>query len=390
LTRPTRLKLATLSALAACTAVLAAAPAGSAAIATDSGVHTWLFDGSNTVVDTTTEAVTVAQRNDVIVGVTRYGQYLSAMKTAHPGIIVAEYHKGTTVKADFQWVYANHRDWLLRDKAGNILKSSWGGYLINPQLAGVRQWEADYAKTQQANGWTGIYMDAMGSLAFYGFKSIPINPQTHQPFTMDQWLTATTGLASYVDGAVSIPVIDNGLNNGTRYFENTKALAGVGQGGVFEECFRDATHGISKWPSLTDWQNQVNAIADVQSKSKLALCVTKVWVSATAAQRSQWQRYALASFLLAKGSSADFMFMGSKSQTALATTNVGYPALGSATSARKQSGSLWVRYFQHGVVVVNPTGSSASAALGASYSDAAGRSVTSTTVAAHSGAIFTN
>jgi hypothetical protein len=212
-------------------------------------------------------------------------------------------------------------------------------------------------------------------MAFYGFKSTPINPQTTKPFTMDQWLTATTGLASYVDNAVSIPVIDNGLNDGTRYFENTKPLAGVGQGGVFEECFRDATDGISKWPSLTDWQNQVNAIADVQSQGKLALCVTKVWVSASDAQRNQWQRYALASFLLAKGSSADFMFMGSKSQTALATTNVGYPALGSATSARTQSGSLWVRYFQHGVVVVNPTGSSASTALGASYTDTSGRSV---------------
>ena len=47
MTRPARLKLATISVLAVCAASLAGAPSGMAAIATDSGVHAWLFDGSN-------------------------------------------------------------------------------------------------------------------------------------------------------------------------------------------------------------------------------------------------------------------------------------------------------------------------------------------------------
>ena len=49
--RPARLKLATICAFAVCAASLTGAPSGIAAIATDSGVHTWLFDGSNTVVN---------------------------------------------------------------------------------------------------------------------------------------------------------------------------------------------------------------------------------------------------------------------------------------------------------------------------------------------------
>jgi hypothetical protein len=387
--RPTRLKLALLTVLASATVVLVGAPAGDAAISSDSGVHTWLFDGANTAVDTSAEAVTVAKRNDLIVGVPRYGQYLAAMKSAHPGIVIAQYHKGTTVKEDYPWVAANHPDWLLRGSNGNVLKSSWGGYLINPQLAGVRQWEASYAQAQQAAGWTGVYMDSMGSMAFYGFPSTPINPQTHKPFTMTEWLNATTGLASAVDAAVTIPVIDNGLNNGTRYFANMSPLGAVGQGGVFEECFRDATDGVAAWPSATDWLNQVKAIIDVQSRGKIALCLTKLWVSATDAQRTQWQRFALSSFLLAKGSSADFMFMGSKTQNALSTANTGFPALGTATGAMKQSGSLYMRYFQHGVVVVNPSGSAASTSLGASYTDTTGRAVTSATLGGHTGAIFT-
>jgi hypothetical protein len=160
---------------------------------------------------------------------------------------------------------------------------------------------------------------------------------------------------------------------------------------VFEGCFRDATDPVGKWPAVADWLNQVNAIADVQSKGKLALCLTKLWVAATAAQRNQWQQFALDSFLLAKGSSADFMFMGSKTQNALALTNTGYPALGTATSAATQQGSTWVRHFQHGMVVVNPGAASASLTLGGgSFVDASGQSVTSATVAPHSGAIFTN
>lgn len=380
-----------IAAAALCAAFLTSATTGSAAIATDSGVHTWLFDGGNTAVKSSSAAVTVAQRNDLIVGVSRYGDYLAAMKAAHPGIVIAEYHKGTTVAGpDYTWVKAHHPEWLLKGRNGSVLRSNWGGYLINPELAAVHQWQAAYATAQQAAGWTGIYMDSMGSMAFYGFPSIPIDPQTGSQFTLAKWLTATSGLAAAVDGAVSIPVIDNGLNNGTRYFTNTQVLAGVGQGGVFEECFRDATDPVGKWPSADDWQNQVNAIADVQSKGRMALCMTKIWVGATDAQRRQWQQFTVASYLLAKGSGAYYMFMGSKTQNALATTNTGYPALGTATSARAPQGALWVRHFQHGMVVVNPSSKSASMSLGGRFHDSAGQSVTSATVPAHTGQIFTS
>ena len=117
--------------------------------------------------------------------------------------------------------------------------------------------------------------------------------------------------------------------------------------------------------------NQVNAIADVQSTGKLALCLTKLWASATTTQRNQWQQFALASFLLAKGSSADFMLTGSK-------------------TADSAGDDQRVRHLQNGMVVVNPGGVSASLSLGASFVDPSGRSVTSATIAPHTGAIFTN
>ena len=129
-----------LACLALCLPAVCASP-GSAAIATGTGVHSWLFDGSRTVVDTVSEARTVARRNDIVVGVSRYGRYLGAMKRAKPGILIAEYHKGSTVKADFAWVQANHPDWLLRDSAATCSRVM--GRLPDQPAAGRRaSWEA--------------------------------------------------------------------------------------------------------------------------------------------------------------------------------------------------------------------------------------------------------
>ncbi|HEX2587307.1 MAG TPA: putative glycoside hydrolase [Gaiellales bacterium] len=370
-------------------AATGSAPAG-AAIATSSGIHAWLFDGTHTLVDTVAEARDVARRDDIVVGVSRYATYLRAMKGTRPGILIAEYHKGTTVKADFAWVEANHPDWLLRDANGNLLQSSWGGYLINPALPAVRTWEADYAKSQQAKGWTAVYLDSLGTMAFYGFPSRPINPATGSEFTVAEWLTATTGLASAVSSAVRIPVIGNGLNNGTRYITRTHVLLDGLDGGVFEGCFRDATDPVSAWPSPTDWLNQVRAIAAVQGRGKLALCLTKLWAPATTAQRHRWRTFTLASYLLAKGGTGYYMFMGSRKQGALSTWNTGWPRIGRATGARVQVGAIWERPFSGGIVAVNPSGTTRTLALHSTYLTPSGHAVTSIQLAPHSGTVLTN
>jgi hypothetical protein len=370
-------------------AVLLGAGSGSASTTTDKGVPTWLFDGSATVVTTAAKAQAVARRNDVIIGVPRYGTFLKDLKSANPGVIAAEYHKGTTVKEDFAWVQKNHPDWLLRNQAGNLMKSSWGGYLINPALPAVRQWQIDYALKQQAAGWTAIYMDAMGTMAFYGFPGIPVNPATKRPFTMDEWLNATSGLADAVDKAVSIPVIVNGLNGGTPYKKNTSILATVAQGGVFEGCFRNAMDRVTAWPSLTDWTNQVDAIADVDARGKIGLCMTKMWTGGTTAQLTQWNDFVLASFLLAKGPRSYYMFMSSKTQDAMTSWNANPPAIGAPLGPRVQQGNAWLRKFATGIVAVNPGTGTENVPLGGTYVTPSGTSVTSVSLGAHEGVILT-
>jgi hypothetical protein len=207
-------------------ASITAVPASDAMITSTPNVHDWLFDTSGSGgVDTQSEAVTVAQRYDVVIAAQRYYPFLSAMKKAKPGIVVAPYHKGTSVYgSDFTMIKSKHPDWLLHTKSGALLKSSWGTYLIDSGNSGVRSWEADYAKQSQARGWTGVYLDSMGLYGFSGFTGTPIDPRTHSTYTTAQWIKDEEGLAAAVKSAISVPLIINGLRTGPGYFKDTSPL----------------------------------------------------------------------------------------------------------------------------------------------------------------------
>jgi hypothetical protein len=358
---------------------------------TSSDVHNWLFDTSgSTAVNTQSEAVTVANRYDVVVAALAYKPFLSAMKTANPGILIAPYHKGTSVQdADFTWMKSNHPTWLLHTAGGSLLKSSWGTYLIDPGSSGVRTWMADYAKTLPAQGWNAVFLDSMGLYGFTGFTGDPINPRTGKAYTTTQWITDTKGLAAAVGSAVSIPVIANGLRTGPGYWSDTKPLVGGIQAGEFEGCFRDATSRISAFPSESNWLAMVNALQDVQAQGRAAMCWTKTWTSATSSQIKQWHDFALGSFLLAQGGSEYFFFSGHKTDNALSWYGDDGVKLGNPTSGITTSSGVYLRHFSGGVVAVNPTSSAQGVSLGSTYTLPSGARAAQATVPAHSGLILT-
>ncbi len=364
----------------------------SAMISSTSNVHDWLFDtNGSSAVNTQSEAVTVAKRYDVVIAALSYKQYLPAMKTAHPGILIAPYHKGTSVQgSDLTWIKANHPTWLLHTSGGALLKSSWGTYLIDPGNSGVRTWIADFAKTLPAQGWTAVFLDSMGLYGFTGFSGSPINPRTGKVFTNSEWIAATTGLAATVDNAVSIPVIANGLRTGPGYWSDTKPLAKGVQAGEFEGCFRDATSKISAYPSTSSWLAMVKALQDVQAQGRAAMCFTKTWTSATSSQVKQWHNFALGSFLLAQAGSEYFFFSGHKTDNALSWYGDDSIKIGGPTSGITTSNGVYLRHFASGVVAVNPTSSAQGVSLGSSYLLPSGSRSSQATVPAHSSLILTS
>jgi hypothetical protein len=350
-----------LAVLAAVAFSLATASSGSAR------VHDWLFDpDGSSVVNTRSEAVLVARRYDVVVAGPRYHQFLGAMRAAHRVLVVAPTAGG-----------------------GLVRSATYGTYLIDPGNLGVRKWQADFARHAVANGWNGIYLDSMGLYAFNGFRGTPINPRTRAPFTTTSWLKATTGLAAAVNAAVRVPVMVNGMRTGPGYWKGTSVLLGGAQKGEFEGCFRDATGGITHYPSFNSWLATVRALVSIQARGRSAMCWTKTWTSATNTQIKRWHDFALASFLLgAWGQNQYFYFSGSRRDSALAWYGDGRYRLGKAVSRLQLVGNLYKRRFANGVVIVNPSGTSDSITLSNSFVFPSGRRSRSATLPSHTGLIL--
>jgi Hypothetical glycosyl hydrolase family 15 len=361
---------------------------------TGSDVHLWAADWNKSVVDTSSEAVTVATRNDLVVGQSKvYKPWLSAMYAAHPGVVVAAYKSSISAGGEnYTYVANNHPSWFLRDRNGHLLHDSYGAYLIDPGSDGVRTWTISLAKQAQTDGYNAFFLDSLGTYGLEAFGGTPVDPATGKLFTPTTWMAATRGLALAVNNAISAPLVGNGLRDGSSYFASTagtSSLLDAVDAAEFEACFRGATFSPTWYPSESLWLQQVRALEDVQSRGKTALCWTKLYSSATAAQQQHWHDFALSSFLLAQQGHEYFYYQGSKSNTALTSWGETSISLGSPSAARQVSGSLYSRQFTNGMVVVNPSGSSASMSLPRSYM-LSGKSVNSLTVSAHSGVILTS
>lgn len=386
------------AALAALAGAALLAPASASAMPdTTSGVHLWSFGGAG--IDTRAEAVELARRNDVIVGGPRFLNWIGAMHAAHPGVLVIQYHSGIAVGgAEFRAIERDHPDWLLRDAEGNLLQNRFFKYLLDPRHPGVRDFQARWAVAQQAGGWDGVYMDALGLFGIQGFGARPVDPLTGRPFTATAWIEATAGLAAAVRASVSIPVIINGLRDGPTYFGvdqstgerfvGAQVLADVSDGGVSEGCFRAAHDPLDDWPTLWEWKQQVAALVDAQARGSSALCLTKTWEPGGAALVRQWHDFTLASFLLATGPRAYYLFWGRQGDGALTDHGERALRIGAPLGDRFLVGRARARRFASGIAVANPTAAAVSVALGGRYVLPSGRVGTRLALAPHAGAVL--
>jgi hypothetical protein len=323
----------------------AAAPAAPSSL---KGVQLWWFGSGRDA----PKPGALARHYDVVIGANRIARHVAAMRRINRGMLVAPYGKGTAVIGrDFAWVRRHRPRWLLRNRAGRIIRNVWGAHLINPASPSVRRWQADRARAAQRAGWSAVYLDSMGTYGLEGPGGLPVNPRTRRPFTERGWVSSTVKLATAVDRAVRIPVLVNGYRNGKAYWENVRRLSRGSQGGVFEACFRDASAPLSRWPSVELWQAQVGALSDVQRRGDIALCMTKAWGAGGERALRRWHAFARASFLLANRGRSFFHFD--------ATRRAGPPAnskvpIGTPTGKRKRKGRVWTRRFTGGAVVVNP------------------------------------
>jgi hypothetical protein len=270
---------------------------------------------------------------------------------------------------------------------------------MNPKNSG---WRDDVLNTCRDNlmssHYDGCFLDSMGptGINLNAVTSLPINPSTGKAYTRREWMSAMEVVADRVrTGESPRPVLANGLVDGPGYFDSagpTEVLLNGVTAGMSEAFMRSASWGSTDYKGVDAWKDDVDMLVDAGARSSggIVLAITKVWSSATASQLASWHRYALGSFLLGyKPGHAYFEF---RSNHDLTTPSPYWDVnLGSPSGAYFASSSMYVRNFQYGKVIVNPTGSSHSVGLGRRYETLSGTYVSGTiSLAAHSAQVLRN
>lgn len=180
----------------------------------------------------------------------------------------------------------------------------------------------------------------------------------------------------------------NGLGNGQK-FANTEPILAAAGTGMAELWLRVNNWPVNRFPSSTDWLQDVNMLVTAASKHEVILTVTKLWVNATTTQQNHWHAFTEASFLLGTDGKSAYCFTTDQTQPGLSLdTPYDHVAIGTPTGAMSNSGNLYKRTFTNGIAAVNPGTSAVTIQLGGTYINLAGKSVSSETLAPDTADIF--
>jgi len=247
-----------------------------------------------------------------------------------------------------------------------------------------------------ASGYDGVFLDTLGPAALNPsfVLTLPVDPATGLVWTVGDWVTATAGLAGTIAAAVGKPVIGNGLRDGPNYFKpgaSTRVLLQTGMVGAMAEAWlRGAMNPITKYPKEADWKLNVDALADAGALGGSFLAVTKVWTDGTQEEKDAWYRFAVASYLLGNDGRAYLAFSYAQGDATVdrpwSHLDLGVPT--SAFGAYAKVDGVYQRRFSAGRVLVNPTTSTFTVVLGATYHTLDGTPVTTVTLGPEGAAIL--
>lgn len=358
-------------------------------------VPVWAADFMAGVVDVSRErAIRQARDFDLIVALKgTYAEYVADMKAANPDLTLLVYLNGVMAQSNEGGAYPD--GWYATDANDHRVRSlGFGNYLMRPDQPG---WIADVADRCDAfmseSGYDGCFLDVLGTapLSDAYVTSVPVDPRTGRAWTSSEWLSATRRIADVTRELVApAAVFGNGLTNGARYFADVPSSSLLdGLDGAMAETFvRDPTAPAEDFRGRWEWREDVRMLTDVASRDAQALSMTKVWTDATSRQRTALQRYALGTFLLGyQPGQGYFSFRAGHGLTRyrpIWSVDLGDP-LGPAHRIH----GAFVRRFENGLVVVNPTATRIR--LGSSAFRGSGiRRAAQVVLGAHSASILTH
>jgi hypothetical protein len=315
----------------------------------------------------------VAETHSVLVGNAGsvYGSMIAQLHTWNPALKVLVYDLGPyTIKgtAEFTTLMASHPDYFARDASGNLitmLAASGSGAFPNNYLMDEANpgWQAEEAARVLANvnayGFDGAYLDSMGPSPISGGNTgVPIDPSTGHAFTDSSWMQASGHALSVIKAAIGSKFLfSTGLVNGSEFTSYTDYLSDSTVNGVQTDSWlRLAGSSAAQYPATSTLAADLAMVQTLNAQGKSFFGWTKVWTTATPAQQSAWNAYALAAYLLVDNGVSDYYGFSIPSSSADRTT-IYFPnelaALGAPLGGYTLSGGVYSRTFQNGSVTLN-------------------------------------
>ena len=272
---------------------------------------------------TLAQAVALAKNFDVIAAQTNvFPKYVAAMKAAKPNLRILAYVNGMFDLTSGGTAYPS--SWYAHDAKGARIRSTFGNYLLNPGNASWAQNVAKQCSSALAKShYDGCFLDTLGTAPLDpGYcTGLAIDPATRKVWTIPQWVAATSAVAKAVQaGNPNAIVMDNGLANGQKYYNpagSTSPLIAATHVGMVELWLRSNGTPANKFKSESEWLQDVNMLIAAQAQGNWIATTSKLWVPASTAQKAQWEKYALASFLMAANGKAYFSFMPTRANSGL-------------------------------------------------------------------------
>jgi hypothetical protein len=161
-------------------------------------------------------------------------------------------------------------------------------------------------------------------------------------------------------------LFSTGLVNGSEFTEFTHYLSNSTVNGVQTDSWlRVASSSPNDYPAASTLAADLAMVQTLNAQGKSFFGWTKVWTSATSAQVSAWNTYALAAYLLVDNGTSDYYSFSTPSSNADRTT-IYFPnelaALGTPPGAFALSNGVYSRSFANGLVTLNTNNNTASIA----------------------------
>lgn len=321
-----------------------------------------------------------AENNAVLVGPpgsSVYKMEMPYLRGWNPSLRILMYDLGPyTIKGSalYDDVMANHPGYFARDANGNLItvKGASGSsdfpnnYLMDITNPGWQQIMAHRVASNLArDGYDGVYLDSYGLGAINGSSvtGIPVDPASGTSYTRLEWASGLAQGADAVKAAIGDKfAFSSGLVNGYAYFSYTHVIADSALDGIMTDSWlRAGNTSPDSFPTVAQFQRNLDMVEDLQTHGKYLFAWTKVWTTATDAQKDLWNRFALATYLLVTEDRALYTFNPAFN---IDRTTVWYSneraALGLALGPYTVSNGEYTRQFEHGTVTVNPAARTAS------------------------------